>query len=144
MLVPEAQISAIVEDNSIPRIAVRKAEGYIGLPGGNSPFQDESANVVKWIYNDRPEVQRLNVSECISAYATTKNRIHGDALIVTAGSKINYTDEFTGVLGFNDFTAYQLASPESFLFDRAAFEWQTTPLTALQGRLIGCASRKQC
>jgi len=93
VLVPEAQISAIVEDNSIPRIAVRKAEGYVGSPGGNSPFQDESANVVKWIYNDRPEVQRLNVSECISAYATTKNRIHGDALIVTAGSKINYTDE---------------------------------------------------
>lgn len=99
MLVPEAQISAIVEDNYIPRIPVREAEGYVEMPGGGSLFQDESVDVVKWIYNDRPEVQRLNVSECISAYATTKNRIHGDALVVTAGSKINYTDEFTGVLG---------------------------------------------
>src|SRR5205085_12039898 len=51
-----------------------------------------------------------------------QRQIYGDALIVTAGSKINYTDEFSMVLGLNDFTAYQLASPESFLFDRNGFE----------------------
>jgi hypothetical protein len=155
VLVPEAQISAIVEDNSIPRIAVREAEGYVGMPAGGSPFQDESASVVKWIYNDRPEVQRLNVSECISAYATTKNRIHGDALIVTAGSKINYTDEFTGVLGFNDFTAYQLASPENFLFDPDGFEiannaqygtagpfdWMCFPETILNEAQMLCSAK---
>ena len=126
------------------------------LPGPRPHTAVVEASVVKWIYNDRPTVQRRNVSECISAYATAKNRMYGDALIVTAGSKINYTDEFSMVLGFNDFTAYQLASPESFLFDRDGFEmannaqygttgpfdWMCFPETILNAAQMLCSAEK--
>ena len=91
------------------------------------PFVDPIANLVKWMQNEPPKLQRLNLTECIDAYATNRNRKYGDALIVVTGSKIEYDpstleyDPQAFVLYFvdnmDDGRAFLLSSPERFLFN---------------------------
>jgi hypothetical protein len=111
-------------DNSIPNMVSRDVLGFMSNPTSESPYQADSDSLVKWIYNSSPKLQRLNVSQCILAYATTENRVHGDALIVATGKSIEYSggQGDPPISQPSDYRAYQLSSPENFLFDEGSFE----------------------
>ena len=107
-------MEAILSDRTIPHAPPRTFLGY-PQSGSREPVTAVLADrVLKWVSNEQPPFQKLDVAQCIDAYATDQDRRYSDVLLVSLAKSVDYEDHllFGTFDGLQTSNATVIASPD--------------------------------